>query len=531
MNDRAHWLKQRVIAREWLRHALRRRVLAPYQRRQLRRVVRALSLDRAPAANAPAVLVLAFRHWAISRAWETVMSRMLLGEGCRVVWLECDRALVRCDGMTGPQRDLHLCAHCCAFNRAADAIAGVERLSMQELTPPGEAEAIAQLGRGVPPADLEQAIAASFQRIRSAGRRRPEELTPDERRIRDELLVSAVIARQVAARALDRLRPVAVLALNGKFFTEAIFLAEAHRRGIQTWTYERGNRRDTVALARGRAAIPFDARTILATLHDQPLTPEQRARIESYLAARAELGNGQVRFLARDRRGVADLVRGGERLIALFTNLIWDSSVVGEDTIFRDMFAWIETAIATVEGDPHTALVIRIHPAEEKVYWHPTRERVEDVLRARLPAGLPPNVRLVRPSEPLDSYALARAADLVLVYASSIGMEAAALGKRVVVAANSSYATAPFVVRPGDHDAFVEELRSRRREPPVADAPELALRFMYRLYFEEMLPVPAVREDPTGFHVRSDGPARGDVLRQRLRRLLGEAHGTLESQS
>ena len=88
-----------------------------------------------------------------------------------------------------------------------------------------------------------------------------------------------------------------------------------------------------------------------------------------------------------------------------------------------------------------------------------------DVIPALVPGALPDNVTLVAPLDPVDSYELVHGADLVLAYASSIGMEAAAMGKPVIVAANSNYSAAPFVIRPESRDAYVELLR--RRDPPL----------------------------------------------------------------
>jgi hypothetical protein len=80
------------------------------------------------------------------------------------------------------------------------------------------------------------------------------------------------------------------------------------------------------------------------------------------------------------------------------------------------------------------------------------------------------------------------------------------------------------VVRPSSREAYLRELVAGGSAPPPRAA-ELARRFAYRLYFEQMLPVPAVREDPTGFHAAGT-PAvaeRGAALMARLRRLAATA--------
>lgn len=515
--EQAHLLKRRVLARPRLRARLRRWLVTPYQLWQLRRLAAVLPAPEPadPTEEAPRVLLLAFRHWAVSRAWESVFTRLLRRQGCRVTWVYDDRVMVRCDSMPGPEPDIELCRHCMRFNRRAAAVMGVQAVALGDFLLP-EPESTAPDGS---PAEDFEGVAASFQRLLAAQVRDPDALPPTERRMLDELKVGSARVRRAADGLLDALEPDAVVALNGKFFGEARVLEAARRRGIPVWTYERGNRRDTVVLAPTPTAVPFDTGELLETL-DEPLTAAEEAVLDRYLDERMRLGNGQVRFLAADARSVR--LPPARRRLVLFTNLIWDSAVVGEDTIFPDMFDWVIATVRAVAQRPDVQLAVRVHPAEVKVYWHLTRQRVADVLTDAFPEGLPPNVALIDADEPVDSYELVRQADAVLVYTSTIGQEAAGLGKRVVVAARSAYSAAPFVVRPVDRAAYLDEVTDGSAQPPPRAA-ERARRFMYRLYFEEMLPVPGVREDPTGFRVVPDAAPESPLLENRLARLAAAA--------
>lgn len=520
--EQAHRLKRWVLDRPGLREWLRRWIVTPWQLWHLRRVVAALSDAPRTAPHSedqPVVVVLALRHWAISRAWETVFSQRLQARGCRVVWVVDDQVLLRCDSMLSERRDPVLCAHCVRFNRRIVGMVGVQSVALSELL---DSEAVADVtpehvwGDGFE--ERYQIVRASFLRLLSARPESLDELSAGERRMLEELLISAERVRLSTPGFFDTLQPDAVLALNGKFFAESILLDAAQDRGIPVWTYERGNRRDTVVLSPTPTAVPFETTHLLAGL-EEPLREDERHTVDAYLKRRMELGNGQVRFLARDARA-ADLPIG-RRSLALFTNLIWDSAVVGEDTLFEDMFDWVLAVVGAVAKRPEIQLAIRVHPAEVKVYWHPTRQRVADVVEAAFPEGLPPNVALIDAEEAVDSYELARQADLVLVYTSTIGQEAAALGKRVLVAARSAYSAAPFVVRPEDREDYLRQALDGPTEPPPR-AGDLARRFLYRLYFEEMLEVPVVREDPTGFHA-SPNERTAPALERRLARLAADA--------
>jgi fructose-specific component phosphotransferase system IIB-like protein len=527
LNRALHWLKRRVIANSWLRAKLREGPLRLLQLDQLRRVCRYLPVSRAEdeRGQRPVVVVLALRPWPISRAWEAVLSRTLMQLGCEVRWIVCDRHLTRCDAMMDSTPDRRLCDHCVSYNRSAASIAGVRAhplSSFAQLNPVGVrgGSNAAELS----PEVCEELIRASFQRCLGRGEVDPAELSASEAQILAELRRSARETSCAAGPALDALRPDVVLSLNGKFFSEALFARAAQRRGIAVWSYERGTRRDTIALSTRAAAIPFDTEEIIGQLERDPLDAAQRQTIVDYLEDRFFLGNGQVRFQDRRGQGIPGGRRGAEHVFALFSNLVWDSAVAGEDTIFASMFDWIATAIDHVATRPEQLLVIRVHPGEQKIYWHRTRDRVADALRARYPAGLPHNVVLVDASDPADSYQIVDEADTVLVYTSSIGMEAAARGKRVIVAANTHFAAAPFVLRPQSAAAYLAALAA---PPPhgaeTVDAAELARRYMYRLYFELFVPIPEVTEDPTGFRVT---PRRryhpSEKLRRTLQRMLAE---------
>ncbi len=524
----AHGVKRRIIARPGLRERLRRWVVTPYQLRYLRRAVAALpkpSAVETDSADRPLVVILALRHWAISRAWETVFSRLLRAQGCRVVWVYDDRVLLRCDSMLSEQRDLALCAHCVRFNRRTADVAGVDIAGLGDfLDPEAAAEVTPELVWGSDFEELYRMVWASFVRLLSARPESLDDLSSGERRMLEELLIGAERVRRCADSLFDELEPDAVLALNGKFFAESILIDAAQKRGVPVWTYERGNRRDTVVLSPTPTAVPFHTTQLMAGLVE-PLEEDEQRTLDDYLERRMELGNGQVRFLAHDARTV-DLPPG-ERRLALFTNLIWDSAVVGEDTVFEDMFDWVLTVARAVAERPEVQLAIRVHPAEVKVYWHPTRQRVADVVRTAFSGGLPPNVALIDAEEPVDSYELMRQADLVLVYTSTIGQEAAAKGKRVLVAARSAYSGGPFVVRPKDREEYLSQALDGPTESPP-QALEMARRFLYRLYFEEMLEVPVIREDPTGFHASPQDSA-SPALERRLARLAAEARDHAEA--
>ena len=126
------------------------------------------------------------------------------------------------------------------------------------------------------------------------------------------------------------------------------------------------------------------------------------------------------------------------KTVILFTNLVWDSAVIGMDIGFSSILDWVETTVREFEQHPEHTLVIRIHPAETKLSGRESREQMIEALAKRIPV-FPSNVTVIPPEENTSTYELMQEADIGLVYSSTTGLEMAMLGKPVVVAARTHY--------------------------------------------------------------------------------------------
>ena len=104
---------------------------------------------------------------------------------------------------------------------------------------------------------------------------------------------------------------------------------------------------------------------------------------------------------------------------------------------FKDQIEWLQALVDAVEKSEDLALIVRIHPREGVN----KRESVASQHLSRLRAafgGTFANCRFVWPADPVSSYDLGEAADLVLTSWSTIGLEMARLGAPVLVAFNGA---------------------------------------------------------------------------------------------
>ncbi|MQC26218.1 MAG: hypothetical protein DWG76_02060 [Chloroflexi bacterium] len=301
--------------------------------------------------------------------------------------------------------------------------------------------------------------------------------------LREYILSAFNVAREFEA-FLEEHQPQTVVLFNGLMYPEAMARRAAQARGIRVVTHEVGIQPNSAFFTEGQAtAYPMEIPT------DFQLDDAQDAQLNQYLEGRFQgrFTMAGIQFWphmqALDEAFLAKAT-GFERIVPVFTNVIFDTSQIHANTLFPDMFAWLAEVVDLIKTHPDTLFVIRAHPDEirEGTRKH-TRESVQDWLRAR---GVDqwPNVVFVGPTEYLSSYALIQRAHFVLVYNSSIGLEASILGKPVLIGGAARYTQYPTVYLPKDRKAFVKQARAFLAAANVAQPQEFVLAARRLLYFQ-----------------------------------------------
>jgi hypothetical protein len=167
------------------------------------------------------------------------------------------------------------------------------------------------------------------------------------------------------------------------------------------------------------------------------------------------------------------------------------------------MFDWLDLVLEEIRSHPKTLFVIRAHPDETRVR-KASRETVQGWVEARHVTDLP-NVVFVSPQETLSSYELILKSKFVMVYNSTIGLEASIMGAAVLCAGKARFTQYPTVFFP----QTINEVRSKMKEFLAADSIDVPLefkrngrRFLYYQLFRTSLPFgdflePSVRTTQT----------------------------------
>ncbi len=318
-----------------------------------------------------------------------------------------------------------------------------------------------------------------------------------------EYILSAWNVAQKFLKLLDETNSRLVVVFNGQFFPEATVRYIAQKRGLRVITHEVGLQPATAFFTEGEAtAYPIH-------IPDEfEMNDEQNKKLDAYLAKRfqGDFTMAGIKFWA-DMKGldVSFLKKAAsfKQIVPIFTNVIFDTSQPHANTVFEDMFDWLDLALEEIRAHPETLFVIRAHPDETRVR-KASRETVQGWVEDRRVMDLP-NVVFVSPKETLSSYELILQSKFVMVYNSTIGLEASIMGAAVLCAGKARFTQYPTVFFP----QTIEEVRNKMREFLMLEKIEVpsefkrnARKFLYYQLYKTSLPFgeflePSVRTTQT----------------------------------
>ena len=327
-----------------------------------------------------------------------------------------------------------------------------------------------------------------------------------------EFILSAWNVAREFTRLLDEVNPQAVVLFNGQFYPEATARFLARKRGIRTVTHEVGLQPISAYFTEGEAtAYP------IVIPESFEMNDEQNARLDTYLEKRfqGKFSMAGVQFWP-EMKGLDEAflkkAAAYKQIVPVFTNVIFDTSQPHSNVVFPDMFTWLDLVLEAVKANPETLFVLRAHPDESRT-GKAARESVADWVKRTDAASLP-NLAFVASNEFISSYELIQRAKFVMIYNSTIGMEASIMGAPVLCAGKARFTQYPTVFFPETVPVYHKMLDDFLRADKITIPTEFrrnARRFLYYQLFRTSLPFGEFLEAaaPRGY-VR----VRPDVLRQ-----------------
>ena len=261
-----------------------------------------------------------------------------------------------------------------------------------------------------------------------------------------EFIQSAYRVAAEFSRLLIEVDPQAVVVFNGLQFPEATARWVAQQEGLRVIAHEVGFQPFSAFFSDEQVtAYPIN-------IPDEfELSPDQQSKIDTHLSRRfrGDFTMAGIRFWPEMEGLGEDFLRKAktfDQIVPIFTNVIFDTSQVHANTVFTDMFAWLDLLLNLIRKHPGTLFVIRAHPDEMR-YGKKSRESVNAWVESN---GIEQfhNVIFVSSEASLSSYDLIRRSKFVMVYNSSIGLEAALLGIPVLCGGKARYTQYPTVFLP-----------------------------------------------------------------------------------
>lgn len=462
---------------------------------RIARLARHVARQAPPPSGKPVVFFNASTRisgLSLNAAFGMLAAWSLRLSGVPVVHFVCYSGMTRC--VLGIQQDnpaaLPPCSACLAQSQSIYTAGAVRRLELQV-----DSDLEAELQR----LDLDRLLAFTYRDIQLGKLVTPalrwvlrRHHLPDDaptRTLAAHMIRSAwAVSRQFGA-LLDEVKPRAVVVFNGMFFPEATARAAALQRGLKVITHEVGLQPYSAYFTTGEAtAYPINIPS------EFELLPEQDARLDAYLAQRflGDFSMAGIRFwpeMTHLSPEFLEIAAGFKQVVPVFTNVIFDTSQPHSNVAFPHMFAWLDQVLDLILCHPETLFVIRAHPDESRP-GKESRESVANWIRKNNVNGLP-NVVFVDSGEYFSSYELIQRAKFVMIYNSTIGLEASLMGAAVLCGGKARFTQYPTVFFPPSPEEYrkkAEEFLTAGQIDVPVDFRRNARRFLYYQLFRTSLP-------------------------------------------
>lgn len=325
---------------------------------------------------------------------------------------------------------------------------------------------------------------------------------PDDDKTRSlyrEYIQSAWRVATEFTRFLDQVNPQVLVVFNGVLFPEATARWIAQQRGLRVITHEVAFRPFSAFFTDQQAtAYPIDIP------EDFELNRDQNQKLDQYLEKRfqGKFTMAGIQFWPEIQKMDDEFekkVSQFEQVVPVFTNVIFDTSQVHANSVFSTMFDWLELVLKIIKNHPEILFVIRAHPDELRA-GKQSRESVPKWIEENGVNKIN-NVIFIAPNQYLSSYELIQRSQVVLVYNSSVGLEASLMGKVVIcggLARYTDHETVFFPQSAAEYEKMVDQfLDSSSSKTAPSQHQRNARRFMYYQLFKASIPFGEFLENHT----------------------------------
>jgi hypothetical protein len=215
------------------------------------------------------------------------------------------------------------------------------------------------------------------------------------------------------------------------------------------------------------------------TICQRPWGPAEEAALDGVLADRY---SGKWFLQARNQPGAraADAAAIRERLsldpqkktATVFSHVLWDANLFFGEDLFQNYGEWFVETVRAAAANPHLNWLIKLHPAN---LWKRAREGVEGeyselrLIRDHIGA-LPPHVTLLYPDSDITTMSLFHFTDYGVTVRGTCGMELPCFGKPTLTAGTGRYSGLDFTDDSTSAGEYLERLAGLHLRAPLGEA-------------------------------------------------------------
>ncbi len=297
---------------------------------------------------------------------------------------------------------------------------------------------------------------------------------PIDNHIIEKYFYSSIQTYIGAKDIIEKYNPTKVITYNGRYACSKPIIDICHEKNIEILYHERGATQDKYQLT---TYPPHNFRAIrvqISELWESSTNKNRELTAENYFIRKAQgEGINWLSFTTDQKPGMVPPKNKKYRWVYYSSSddeyASLDDELKLDNPIFKSQFDAVEWLISFVSEIKDTELIIRVHPHKQKKS-HRLRKYWEDL------SGN--NVVVIPSNSPIDSYALGKTSDIVITYSSTMGVEAAFLGKPVILLGDALYKGLNCVYEPQTIDELMDLLNTRILLPkPKSNA------YPYGFYF------------------------------------------------
>jgi hypothetical protein len=258
-------------------------------------------------------------------------------------------------------------------------------------------------------------------------------------------LVAGVLMTWLFERILDREEPDILISSSGKTLLAACANALAKKRATHVVTWDTSALfQDGIMFRHDEPADDVNLDDVWGEVSQKALSNSQEKEIDEFMRkwSRSEITPFSYNPMPLENETLIRTqlgLRPESPLVIAYTNTSWDMAVVDRDIGFESMYDWVFSLVQYAIDHPKIDLIVRAHPAEKKTppILHTTTPVVPEIKKRF--ESIPNNIKFIEGDNPISSYTLASMAQVVMLYASMLGLELAMRGIRPWIAGNVNY--------------------------------------------------------------------------------------------